>query len=55
MATKGEVYKCELCGNVVSVLVGGDGDLICCGEDMQMVSESESKEFLSGLPKIGVS
>ena len=55
MTTKGEVYKCELCGNVVAVLVGGDGDLVCCGEDMQLVSEGESKEFLAGLPKIGVS
>ncbi len=55
MAKKGEVYKCELCGNVVAVLVGGDGDLVCCGEDMQLISEAESKEFLTGLPKIGVS
>ena len=55
MAEKGEVYKCELCGNVVAVLAGGDGDLVCCGEDMQLVSENESKEFLAGLPKIGVS
>jgi superoxide reductase len=53
MATKGEVYKCEACGNVVTVLQGGDGELVCCGEDMQLVSESEAKGFLAGLPKIG--
>jgi len=53
MAKKGEVYKCEICGNIVAVLQGGDGDLVCCGKDMQLVSESEAKNFLTGLPKIG--
>lgn len=53
MAKKGEVYRCEICGNVVTVLQGGDGDLVCCGEDMQLVSESDAKDFLAGLPKIG--
>ena len=53
MAKKGEVYKCEICGNVAAVIQGGDGDLVCCGEDMQLVSESDAKDFLAGLPKIG--
>jgi superoxide reductase len=53
-AKKGEVYKCEACGNVVAVLQGGDGDLVCCGEDMKLVSESDAKNFWSGLPKPGV-
>lgn len=35
MATKvGEVYKCEICGNVVKVIEAGSGDLVCCGEEM---------------------
>jgi superoxide reductase len=35
MATEvGEVYKCELCGNVVKVIESGAGDLVCCGEEM---------------------
>jgi desulfoferrodoxin-like iron-binding protein len=41
MAQKGEVYKCDICGNVVSVVVGGDGDLVCCGENMRQLSEEE--------------
>lgn len=53
-AKKGEVYKCEVCGNVVAVLQGGDGDLVCCGEEMGLVSENEAKNFWSGLPKPGV-
>jgi superoxide reductase len=51
---KGEVYKCEICGNIVAVLQGGDGDLVCCGEDMHLVGASKAKDFLAGLPKIGV-
>jgi superoxide reductase len=53
MAKKGEFYKCEAWVNVVAVLQSGDGDLVCCGEDMQLVSESEAKGFWDGLLKIG--
>jgi desulfoferrodoxin-like iron-binding protein len=41
MAQKGEVYKCDVCGNVVSVIIGGDGDLVCCGENMRQLSQEE--------------
>ena len=34
MAKLFEVYKCEICGNIVEVLHGGAGKLVCCGEDM---------------------
>ena len=44
--TKGEVYKCEICGNVVSVIEGGDGDLVCCGEEMTLLSTEEAREHL---------
>lgn len=46
MAKKGEVYKCDICGNVVSFLNGGDGDLVCCGGEMHLLSEEEAKEYL---------
>lgn len=46
MAEKGEVYKCEICGNVVSVLEGGDGDLVCCGAEMQLLSKEEAQNYL---------
>lgn len=29
-----EVYVCKLCGNIVEVLAAGDGDLVCCGQNM---------------------
>lgn len=41
MAKKGEVYKCDVCGNVVSVVQGGDGDLVCCGQNMRQLSKEE--------------
>ncbi len=39
MAAKFEVYKCEICGNVVEVLVDGSGDLECCGQPMTLMKE----------------
>ena len=29
MAEKLQVYKCEICGNIVEVLNGGVGELVC--------------------------
>lgn len=40
MATRFEVYKCALCGNMVEVLHGGAGELVCCGEPMQLLTEN---------------
>ncbi len=40
MAERMEVYKCELCGNIVEVLHGGDGALVCCGKDMKLMKEN---------------
>lgn len=34
MAAKLEIYKCEMCGNIVEVLHGGAGELVCCGKPM---------------------
>jgi superoxide reductase len=40
MAEKLQVYKCELCGNIVEVLHGGVGELVCCGQPMTLLSEN---------------
>ena len=32
----GQVYECEICGNVVEVRVVGGGELVCCGEPMKL-------------------
>jgi desulfoferrodoxin-like iron-binding protein len=39
MTNVGEIYLCEICGNKVRVLEAGAGTLVCCGEDMVLVSE----------------
>lgn len=36
MAELKEVYKCEICGNIVEILHAGGGRLVCCGEDMHL-------------------
>ncbi len=40
MAQKMEVYKCNLCGNIVEVLHGGAGELVCCGAPMVCLKEN---------------
>ncbi len=39
MAKQFEVYKCEICGNIVEVLHGGAGQLVCCGKPMVLMEE----------------
>ncbi len=34
MTQRDEVYQCELCGNLISVVHGAGGTLVCCGQDM---------------------
>jgi len=40
MAEKLEVYKCEVCGNIVEVFHGGKGDLECCKTPMKLLKEN---------------
>ena len=30
-----EIYKCEVCGNIVEVMHAGVGELVCCGQQMK--------------------
>ncbi len=34
MANTGEKYVCEICGQEIQVVKGGDGELVCCGQPM---------------------
>ena len=34
-----EVYRCNICGNIVEVLHAGVGQLVCCGEPMELLGE----------------
>lgn len=35
-----QVYKCDSCGNIVEMLHGGQGQMICCGKAMRKLAEN---------------
>ncbi len=37
MTVKKAIYRCSVCGNVVEVLDIGAGELVCCGQAMNML------------------
>jgi superoxide reductase len=39
MTGQKQIYKCDICGNVVEVLHSGEGWLVCCGQPMGMLVE----------------
>ena len=40
MVERLEVYKCNICGNIVEVLHGGVGEMVCCGQPMVHLVEN---------------
>ncbi len=40
MTEKLQVYKCEICGNMVSMVHSGVGTLVCCGAPMKFLVEN---------------
>ncbi|NLM82366.1 MAG: desulfoferrodoxin FeS4 iron-binding domain-containing protein [Candidatus Methanoculleus thermohydrogenotrophicum] len=34
VSAEGQIFLCEICGNLVKVLEVGGGELVCCGEPM---------------------
>lgn len=39
MAERLGIYKCNVCGNIVEVLHAGVGELVCCGQPMELLKE----------------
>jgi superoxide reductase len=37
---RGQIYKCEACGNIVMVMIAGGGELVCCGKPMKLMVEN---------------
>jgi len=53
MTTMHQIYRCPICGNIIEVLHTGVGELVCCGQPMQLVeSKSEDTGFEKHLPVI---
>lgn len=44
MTKKNEIYKCNICGNVVEVVENGGGNLICCGQSMIFLEEQTAEK-----------
>lgn len=47
MTKKFEIYKCEICGNMVEIIHQGAGQLVCCEQPMTLLAaktEEEGKE-----------
>ncbi|MBN2038736.1 MAG: desulfoferrodoxin [Spirochaetes bacterium] len=40
MTKRDQVYKCEICGNIVEVVHASDGQLVCCGKPMMLFEEN---------------
>ena len=39
MTQLNQVYKCNICGNIVEVMHTGVGQLVCCGQPMELLEE----------------
>lgn len=39
MTELNQIYKCNGCGNIVEVLHTGIGELVCCGQPMELLTE----------------
>ncbi len=40
MTKLNEIYKCDVCGNIVEIMHGAPGALVCCGEKMILMTEN---------------
>jgi len=39
-----EVYKCEVCGNIIKVVHASEGALVCCGKPMILQQEKTADQ-----------
>ena len=35
-----QIYKCNICGNIVEMVHAGAGELVCCGQSMELQKEN---------------
>ena len=38
MTKRLEMYRCKVCGNLTQVILDGEGELVCCGEPMELLT-----------------
>lgn len=44
MTKLNQIYKCNVCGNIVEVVHSGVGELVCCGQPMELLKEKTEDE-----------
>ncbi|AUB56138.1 desulfoferrodoxin [Methanobacterium subterraneum] len=44
MTEKGQVYRCDVCGNIVNILCEGQGNLVCCEVPMELLKERQDED-----------
>ncbi len=47
MTKRFEIYKCNVCGNIVEILIAGEGKLVCCGQPMNLLEEKTFEEGIT--------
>ena len=53
MTKKNEIYKCNVCGNIVEMIHTGAGHPVCCGQPMELLKEkTEDTGFEKHVPVI---
>ncbi len=40
MTKQNQIYKCNICGNIIQVLHAANGELVCCGKPMELKQEN---------------
>ncbi|MFC1666141.1 desulfoferrodoxin [Nanoarchaeota archaeon] len=45
MTNQKEIYKCEICENIIEVLHSGKGVLVCCNQNMKLMKEQSGGEY----------
>ena len=46
----GEKYRCNVCGNEVTVTKVGGGTLVCCDQGMEKIDSGEYEQIARNLP-----
>ncbi len=50
-----QIYRCPICGNIVEVIHAGGGELVCCGQPMELVEPKvEDTGFEKHLPVVEI-
>jgi superoxide reductase len=44
MTERNQVWKCEVCGNIVEILHAGVGQLVCCNQPMILLEAKRTEE-----------